>query len=94
MGWFQRLSEGLSKTRKKITGELNVLFEIGPQVGDEFEFGGYRFKIQAMRRRRISNIRMTREVGAGNASAVQAEEDAGRGPAEAVAEKAEHPASH
>lgn len=36
MGWFQRLSEGLSKTRKKITGELNVLFEIGPQVGDEF----------------------------------------------------------
>ena len=36
MGWFQRLSEGLSKTRKKITGELNVLFEIGPQVGDDF----------------------------------------------------------
>ena len=36
MGWFQRLSEGLSKTRQKITGELNVLFEIGPQVGDEF----------------------------------------------------------
>ena len=36
MGWFQRLSEGLSKNRKKITGELNVLFEIGPQVGDDF----------------------------------------------------------
>jgi fused signal recognition particle receptor len=36
MGWFQRLSDGLSKTRKKITGELNVLFEIGPQVGEEF----------------------------------------------------------
>ena len=36
MGWFQRLSEGLSKTRKKITGELNVLFELGPQVGDDF----------------------------------------------------------
>ena len=36
MGWFQRLSEGLSKTRKKITGELNVLFELGPKVGDEF----------------------------------------------------------
>ena len=36
MGWFQRLSEGLSKTRKKITGELNVLFEVGPQVGDDF----------------------------------------------------------
>lgn len=36
MGWLQRLSEGLSKTRKKITGELNVLFEIGPQVGPDF----------------------------------------------------------
>ena len=36
MGWFQQLSEGLSKTRKKITGELNVLFELGPKVGDEF----------------------------------------------------------
>ncbi len=36
MGWFQRLSDGLSKTRKRISGELNVLFEIGPQVGDEF----------------------------------------------------------
>ncbi|MBR2834603.1 MAG: signal recognition particle-docking protein FtsY [Coriobacteriales bacterium] len=36
MGWFQRLSEGLKNTRKKITGELNVLFEIGPKVGDEF----------------------------------------------------------
>ena len=36
MGWFQRLSEGLSKTRKKIMGELNVLFEVGPQVGDDF----------------------------------------------------------
>lgn len=36
MGWFQRLSEGLNKTRKKISGELNVLFEIGPQVGEEF----------------------------------------------------------
>ena len=77
-----------------MAGWLMGMIDFVPQVGDEFEFGGYRFKIQAMRRRRISNIRMTREVGAGNASAVQAEEDAGRGPAEAVAEKAEHPASH
>lgn len=36
MSWFSRLSEGLSKTRQKITGSLNVLFEIGPQVGPEF----------------------------------------------------------
>ena len=77
-----------------MAGWLMGMIDFVPQVGDEFEFGGYRFKIQAMRRRRISNIRVTREVGAGNASAVQAEEDAGRGPAEAVAEKAEHPASH
>lgn len=77
-----------------MAGWLMGMIDFVPQVGDEFEFGGYRFKIQAMRRRRISNIRVTREVGADNASAVQAEEDAGRGPAEAVAEKAEHPASH
>ena len=60
----------------------------------DHEFGGYRFKIQAMRRRRISNIRVTREVCADNAPAVQAEDDAGRDPAEAAAENAEHPASH
>lgn len=36
MGWFKRLSDGLSKTRKKIAGSLNVLFEIGPEVGPEF----------------------------------------------------------
>lgn len=39
------------------------MIDIVPQVGDEFELGGYRFKIQAMRRRRISNIRVTREAG-------------------------------
>ena len=77
-----------------MAGWLMGMIDFVPQVGDEFEFGGYRFKIQAMRRRRISNIRVTREVGADDASAVQAEEDEGRGPAEAVAEKAEHPASH
>ena len=77
-----------------MAGWLMGMIDFVPQVGDEFEFGGYRFKFQAMRRRRISNIRVTREVGADDASAVQAEEDAGRGPAEAVAEKAEHPASH
>ena len=77
-----------------MAGWLMGMIDFVPQVGDEFEFGGYRFKIQAMRRRRISNIRVTREIGADNAPVVQAEEDAGRGPAEAVAEKAEHPASH
>ena len=77
-----------------MAGWLMGMIDFVPQVGDEFEFGGYRFKIQAMRRRRISNIRATREVGADNAPAVQAEDDAGRDPAEAAAENAEHPASH
>ena len=77
-----------------MAGWLMGMIDFVPQVGDEFEFGGYRFKIQAMRRRRISNIRVTREVGADNAPAVQAEDDAGRDPAEAAAENAEHPASH
>ena len=77
-----------------MAGWLMGMIDFVPQVGDEFEFGGYRFKIQAMRRRRISNIRVTREVGADNAPAVQTEDDAGRDPAEAAAENAEHPASH
>ena len=77
-----------------MAGWLMGMIDFVPQVGDEFEFGGYRFKIQAMRRRRISNIRVTREVGADNAPVVQAEDDAGRDPAEAAAENAEHPASH
>ena len=77
-----------------MAGWLMGMIDFVPQVGDEFEFGGYRFKIQAMRRRRISNIRVTREVGADNAPAVQAEDDAGRDPAEAAAENAAHPASH
>lgn len=38
---------------------LGMLHEV-PQVGDEFAFSGYRFKIQAMRRRRISSVRVTR----------------------------------
>ena len=76
-----------------MAGWLMGMIDFVPQVGDEFEFGGYRFKIQAMRRRRISNIRVTREVGAGNAPAVQAQDDAGRGSAEAAAENAEYPAS-
>ncbi len=77
-----------------MAGWLMGMIDFVPQVGDEFEFGGYRFKIQAMRRRRISNIRVTREVGADNAPAVQTEDDAGRDPAEVAAENAEHPASH
>ena len=34
--------------------------DVVPSMGDEFEIEGYRFKIQAMRRRRISTIRVSR----------------------------------
>lgn len=43
-----------------IAGWLMDTIDVVPQVGDEFEIGGYRFKIQAMRRRRISDIRVQR----------------------------------
>ena len=29
-----------------------------PQIGDSYDFGGYRFTVQSMRRRRISVIRV------------------------------------
>lgn len=43
-----------------IAGWLMDTIDVVPQMGDEFVISGYRFKIQAMRRRRISTIRVTR----------------------------------
>lgn len=43
-----------------IAGWLLSLLDSVPQVGEELEFDGYRFKIQAMRRRRISTVRVER----------------------------------
>lgn len=43
-----------------IAGWLMSMLDSVPQVGEELEFGGYRFKIQAMRRRRISTVRVER----------------------------------
>lgn len=34
--WFQRLSDGLSKTREQLTGQLNVLLQRGPDLDEEF----------------------------------------------------------
>lgn len=43
-----------------IAGWLMSMLDSVPQVGEELEFDGYRFKIQAMRRRRISTVRVER----------------------------------
>lgn len=43
-----------------IAGWLLSMLDSVPQTGDEFDFGGYRFKIQAMRRSRILSIRVER----------------------------------
>ena len=55
LGW--PVSE--SDDYETMAGWLMGMIDFVPQVGDEFEFGGYRFKIQAMRRRRISTIRVS-----------------------------------
>lgn len=34
--WFQRLSDGLTKTRDQLSGQLNVLLRRGPDLDDEF----------------------------------------------------------
>ena len=36
MSWFDRLSEGLSRSRTQFTEQMNVLFERGPNLDDEF----------------------------------------------------------
>lgn len=56
-----------------IAGWLMGMIDYVPKVGDEFEFGGYRFKIQAMRRRRISSMRVTRLSGNEDAHAAVAD---------------------
>ncbi|MFQ9741561.1 MAG: hemolysin family protein [Slackia sp.] len=43
-----------------IAGWLMNTFDCVPQLGDEFVIGGYGFKVQQMRRRRVSQIRVKR----------------------------------
>ena len=56
LGW--PVSE--SDDYETIAGWLMDTIDVVPSMGDEFEIEGYRFKIQAMRRRRISTIRVSR----------------------------------
>ena len=41
-----------------IAGWLIDMVDTIPQIGDSYDFGGYRFTVQSMRRRRISVIRV------------------------------------
>jgi fused signal recognition particle receptor len=36
MAWFERLSEGLSRTRERFNEQLNVIFDRGPALDDDF----------------------------------------------------------
>lgn len=45
-----------------IAGWLIDTLDAVPQVGDEFEVGGYRFKVRTMRRRRVSALLVQRLV--------------------------------
>lgn len=36
MSWLERLGEGLQRTRERFTEQLNVIFERGPQLDDDF----------------------------------------------------------
>jgi fused signal recognition particle receptor len=36
MSWFDRLSEGLSRTRERFTEQINVIFDRGPALDDDF----------------------------------------------------------
>lgn len=41
-----------------IAGWLMSVLDAVPHIGDEFTFGGFRFKVQSMRRRRIQKLRV------------------------------------
>lgn len=65
-----------------IAGWLMDTIDVVPQMGDEFVIAGYRFKIQAMRRRRISTIRVTRlPEPSGEGASGDAADDAAAGGA-------------
>ena len=51
---------GESDNYETVAGWLIDMVDTIPQVGDSFVFGGYRFTVQSMRRRRIQVIRVER----------------------------------
>lgn len=76
LGW--PVSE--SDDYETIAGWLMDTIDVVPSMGDEFEIEGYRFKVQAMRRRRISTIRVSRiEAPAEEAESAAGEEAPGDG---------------
>ena len=56
LGWPVKDSEDY----ETLAGWVLDLLDTVPQVGDEFELEGYRFRITAMRRRRIRSMRVER----------------------------------
>ena len=49
-----------SEDYETIAGWLMNTFDCVPQLGDEFVVDGYAFKVQQMRRRRVSQLRVKR----------------------------------
>ena len=60
-----------------IAGWLMDTLDYVPEPGDELVVGGYSFKIEKMRRSRISGIRVQKLRAAGEAPAADAGETAG-----------------
>lgn len=56
LGWPVKEDEGY----ETIAGWLMDTFDCVPQLGDEFEVEGFVFKVQQMRRRRVSQLRVKR----------------------------------
>ena len=67
-----------------IAGWLMDTIDVVPSMGDSFDIEGYRFKVQAMRRRRISTIRVSRlePVSAEGSSDQESEPTDGEAPSE------------
>ena len=61
-----------SSQYETIAGWLLDTVHVVPQVGDEFVIGGYSFKVQAMRRRRIRTLNVKKLDGAGEGAKADA----------------------
>lgn len=60
MGWPVKAGDDY----ETIAGWLMDTFDCVPQLGDEFSADGYTFKVQRMRRRRVSSLRVQRTESA------------------------------
>lgn len=71
LGWPVTESEDY----ETIAGWLIDTLDFVPEMGDEFTVGGYSFKIERMRRSRISTIRVERLAGEESAAEKEAEQE-------------------